>query len=100
MLSHGAFRHSCQLWLIHNVSHGTWTSGNQNTNWLGFGGEVFSSVTGNSTNTNARAQGRATVRNGNGHEETGGWRAPGINSRAEIERTSGTNRAFWGLQAP
>ena len=79
---------------------GTWSHGNQNTNWLGGGGQVFSSVTGSSQNTNARAQGRGTVRNGNGHENTGGWRAPGTNSRGEIDRTSGTNRAFWDLRRP
>ncbi len=76
---------------------GTWTYGN--TGILGFG-RVWSSVTGNSSGT-GMAQGRATVRNGQGYERTGGWKSPGNNSRAEIDRTnSGTNSAYWGLKNP
>ena len=76
---------------------GTWTYGN--TGILGFG-RVWSSVTGNSSGT-GKTQGRATTRNGQGYENNGGWKAPGINSRAEIDRTnSGTNSAFWGLRNP
>lgn len=83
--------------ISHGNLRGTWTYGN--TGVLGFG-RVWSSVTGNSSGT-GRASGRATVRNGQGHERTGGWRAPGINSRAEIDRTnSGTNSAFWSLGNP
>jgi len=84
----------------YNDLRGTWSWGNINTNWFGNGGQVFSSVTGNSTNTAARAQGRATVRDGHGNETSGLWQAPGVNSRAERDRTSGTNSAFWGLRAP
>ncbi|MCL1949369.1 MAG: lactococcin 972 family bacteriocin [Turicibacter sp.] len=85
--------------IYHGDLRGTFSSGNQNTNWLGRGGQVWSSVTGNASGA-GRARGRATVRNGNGQERTGGFQNPGVNSRAEIDRTSGTNQAFWGLAAP
>lgn len=51
---------------------GTWTHGTAN-----LGTAIFSSVTGNSSFTNARAAGRATVRSGVGVESTGGWQSPG-----------------------
>lgn len=82
----------------HGTLRGTWTHGS--TGILGFG-NVWSSVTGSSSNNNSRAQGRGTARNGQGHENSGGWRAPGVNSRGEIDRTnSGTNVAFWDLRNP
>jgi len=79
---------------------GTWFHGNQNTNWLGQGGQVFSAVTGSSLNNASRARGLGTAVNGNGVSHTVGWRAPGVQSRGEIDRTSGTNRALWNLDTP
>lgn len=82
----------------HGTLRGTWTHGN--TGILGFG-KVWSSVTGSSSNNNSRAQGRGSVRDGRGNENSGGWRAPGVNSRGEIDRTArGTNVAYWDLRAP
>jgi len=88
--------------LFRNIQNGTlrgtWSHGN--TGFLGLG-NIFSSVTGSSQLDNSRAQGRGTVRNGNGHEHTGGWQAPGLNSRGEISRTvNGTNLSFWDLRTP
>lgn len=86
--------------LFNNISsgtlRGTWSHGNSN-----FGMSIFSSVTGSSQNTSARAEGRGTVRNGSGNEHSGDWQSPGVNSRGEIRRTvTGTNLAMWDLRAP
>lgn len=77
---------------------GTWTYGLTGAPGAG---TVWSTVTGSSRNDSSRAQGRGTVRNGAGHEHTGGWRAPGISSRGAIRRTlAGPNSTFWNLRRP